>query len=73
MQRFGRHPRLSSERLKSSEKNAFRKVNALRRYKPGIFWAVGPNRHEKVFSAYYSEDGVIEFESASLQALNRIA
>ncbi len=71
MQSFGRQPSLSSVDLKSAGKNAFRKVKALRGHTPGIFWAVGPNRYEKVFSVQYSEGDVIDFEPISRQSLMR--
>jgi hypothetical protein len=69
MQSFGRQPSLSSEFLKGSKRNAFRKVKALRKHKPHIFWAVGPGRYEKVFSVQSSEDDVIEFDPISTQSL----
>jgi len=72
MHSFGRQPSLSGEHLKGvkrAKNNAFIKVKALRADKPSIFWAVGPDRYEKVFSVKYFDGDVIEFEPISTQAL----
>jgi hypothetical protein len=69
MQCFGRQASLSGEQLKGAEKNAFKKVKALRECNPSIFWAVGPERYEKAFSVQYGEGGVIEFCPISSQVL----
>jgi hypothetical protein len=72
MQSFGLQPPLSSEQLEQlnkTEKNAYRKVKALRERNASTFWAVGPERYEKVFSVDYREEEVIEFEPISSQAL----
>jgi hypothetical protein len=71
MQSLGRQPSLSGAYLKSAEKNAFMKVKALRAQTPSIFWAVGPNRYERVFWVHYSEGDVIEFDPITLKALMR--
>ena len=72
MQRFC-HQSVSSEPSKKAERNAFRKVQALRYHRPDVFWAIGPNRYEKAFSVEYLACGAIDLTPVSLQALNRNA
>jgi len=38
--------------LKAAERNAFRKVHALRRSKAKFFWALGPNQFEQIFEVH---------------------
>ncbi len=68
MHRFCRDT-VAREPFKAAEKNAFRKVQALRRDKPEFFWAIGPDRYESLFSINYLSEGVIEFTPVSQQAL----
>lgn len=69
MQSFGSQRPLAEEHLKSNEKNALKKVEALRKLKPDIFWAVGPSRCEKIFRVRYSKSDAIGFEPIPLEAL----
>lgn len=71
MRSFGRQPSLLGEHLKGAKRNAFMKVKALRDQTSRMFWAVGPARYEKVFSVQYLENGVVEFQADSTQALRR--
>ena len=69
MELFGRQPSSLGEHLKGAKRNSYMKLKALREDKPRIFWAVGPDRYEKVFSILYLEDDVIEFTPKSTDAL----
>ncbi len=71
MQLFGRQSSHTNEHLKTAQTNAVKKVKALRAQRPPIFWAVGPDRYEKVFSVQYQKSDVIELEPISIQALSR--
>jgi hypothetical protein len=68
MQHFGAEP---TAPLPDSgkERNAFKKIVALRDRQPSVFWAVGPDRHEFIYLLEY--DGpIIQFVNADSHALN---
>jgi hypothetical protein len=46
-----------------------RKVDALRYWRPPIFWALGPEGYGSVFKMAYAEDGTMAFERGSLADL----
>lgn len=50
--------------MKGSEKNAFRKVLALRKSDCPIFWALGPSRYSKVFHVIRSQEREVRLEPA---------
>jgi hypothetical protein len=47
------------------EKNAFRKLKALRDRKVPVFWALGPGGTGHVFRMVYGEVGLVTFNAAS--------
>ncbi len=49
MTRFSAQPQLAEEPKNSTTKNAYRKVVGIRRSWPDVFWALGPNRMDRVF------------------------
>lgn len=52
------------------ERNAFKKVVALRSRRPPVFWALGPAGTSHVFEMRYGPDSVLEFLPASDAALS---
>ena len=46
------------------EKNAFKKIVALRKRRPPLFWAVGPGGNSLAFKLSYSDDGLIALDEA---------
>lgn len=62
-------PELDIQNLKGAERNAYKKVIALRKRKASLFWAVGPDRYESVFRVQYNDDGTIELVPTLLDAL----
>ncbi len=73
MQSFGREPDNSAKKLQPEKKNALLKLKALREQKPSIFWVVGPERYDNASAVRYRENGVVEFEAISTQALHHDA
>lgn len=55
--------------FKAAEKNAFKKVLALRTSAAKVFWALGPNGYSKVFYVVRDENGVIDLRRADISAL----
>lgn len=70
MHQYAALPELDILTLKDTEKNAYKKVTALRRRKAPIFWAVGPDRYEMAFSVEYTGNSAITFKPMPLKALS---
>lgn len=60
---------LDIQTLKDTEKNAYKKVIALRKRRAPIFWAVGPDRYEMVFSVEHANNGMMSFKPLPLESL----
>jgi hypothetical protein len=65
MQKFGGNNVQSEASMSGPEKNAFRKLEALRDRKVPIFWALGPGGAGDVFRMVYGEGGLVTFNPAS--------
>jgi len=65
---FGRDPTAPEPRV-GKERNAYKKIAALRARKAPIFWLVGPDGYSCVLKVTYSEDGSVHFEQGSLETL----
>lgn len=59
MTEFGLDPQASEPRS-GRTRNAFKKVSALRKRQPPIFWAIGPDRVSEVFKVRYFPDGQLK-------------
>lgn len=62
MRNFGSNPEAGEPRS-GPTRNAFKKVAALRRRKPPIFWAIGPGGLSYVFSVEYGPNEKIELKA----------
>lgn len=69
MKRFGKNP-IAHQPVVSKERNAFRKLQALRQRRPPLFWAVGPGGSSCAFRMGYSEEGVVSFQNISIHTLS---
>jgi hypothetical protein len=56
-------------KMSSREKNAFRKLKGLQERKPPIFWALGPDRANRIFQMTYMDDGQVVFNPANYDVL----
>lgn len=68
MQAYLQSGRVDDAELMGKEKNAFRKVIALRKSPAKVLWAVGPDKYEKIFKIDRSE-GKIKLNEANENAL----
>lgn len=68
IEELGRNP-AASEPKPVKALNAYKKILGLRQYRPQLFWALGPNRHSKVFHVEYGARGQIELLPTSESAL----
>lgn len=59
MKKFGLEPE-AIEPQSGITRNAFKKVLALRRRQPPVFWAIGPNRLNEVFKVRYFPNGQLK-------------
>ncbi len=66
MRRFGTDTQADAAQ---NEKNAFRKVKALRIRRPPLFWAVGPEGLSHAFRVEYSQEGIVSFHEIEIQEL----
>ncbi len=55
--------------FKAAERNAFKKVLALRKSASKVFWALGPNGYGYVFNIIRGQDGVVAIRVADEAAL----
>jgi hypothetical protein len=69
MTRFGKSS-IANQPTISKERNAFRKLQALRRRQPKLFWAVGPGGSNHAFKMRYSDEGIVSFQSIPVHELN---
>jgi hypothetical protein len=69
MTKFARHPTMEEPNKPAKERNAFKKVSALRARQAPLFWALGPNNDSRVFQVSYQGDGIIDLTSAGHAAL----
>jgi hypothetical protein len=69
MKKFGQI-HLDHDKITPKEKNAFRKLQALRSRRPPLFWAVGPGGSNYVFKMTYAGDGMISFQKTTIQELS---
>lgn len=69
MKRFGKCPYVDRT-VARKERNAFRKLRALRSRRPPLFWAVGPGGSSYAFRMGYLEDGVVSFQEIAIQELS---
>lgn len=69
MNRFGKSP-AANQPMASKERNAFRKVQALRQRQPRLFWAVGPGGSGHAFRMGYSAEGVVSFQKILFDELH---
>jgi hypothetical protein len=58
MEEFGLDPELEQP-PSGKERNAYKKVTALRSQKPPVFWAVGPANYSRVYSVDYTLEGIV--------------
>ena len=65
---FGRHPTIEIP-SSGKERNAYKKVLALRSRRPPLFWALGPDGVSEVFAVQYSEGGVVDLIATENAAL----
>ncbi len=65
MQQFAANNVQSEASMSTTEKNAFRKLKALRNRKVPVFWALGPCGAGYVFRMVYGEGGLVTFNPAS--------
>ena len=68
MKRLGRSPDAPVPKA-GRERNAYKKVEALRSRKSPIFWAVGPAGYNHVFSVAYGADSIVELIPAGVEEL----
>jgi len=66
MTRFGTESLASTEGLRGKERNAHRKVKALRVRHAPYFWAVGPEKYTHLFRVAYGADDVVTFREVPL-------
>lgn len=55
--------------IRGPGRNAYRKVKGLRARRAPIFWIIGPGGYNHAFEVEYLDDGLIEFEAASIRDL----
>jgi hypothetical protein len=65
---YGNDPQ-APEPKSGKERNAFKKVQALRLRRPPIFWALGPAGSSHVFNMRYRQGGLLVFLTADESAL----
>lgn len=65
---FGRDPTAPEPRA-GKERNAYKKIAALRARKAPVFWLVGPDGYNRIQKVSYSEDKVISFEAGTIEDL----
>jgi hypothetical protein len=76
MQEFGREPLIVAPTF-GRQRNAYKKMAALRARNPPLFWAVGPAGYSRVFKLHYLNGGLVRFAenptglSFDLDALRR--
>lgn len=74
MERYCTGGQIGEEGLGQQERNAFRKVKALRHLRPGLFWALGPENHGAVFRVDHADDGpVVTLRRVESNALRHAA
>ena len=61
MEHFGRWPEIVEPVAPAKDRNAYKKVDALRARRVPLFWAVGPDGLSKVFRIQYGALGEIDF------------
>jgi hypothetical protein len=62
MEVFGLQPDLQQP-VSGKERNAYKKVVALRSQKPPVFWALGPANFSRVFAVDYGSDGIVKLSA----------
>lgn len=70
MNRFGACP---SADAALRERNAFKKLQALRSRRTLLFWAVGPGRSSHAFRMGYSEEGTVSFQEIEIEKLDYLS
>lgn len=65
-------PARAEPRLKAAERNAFKKVLALRESACTVFWALGPDRYGHVFNVSRNRHGSIALSCADGSALEHL-
>ena len=70
MEHFGREPDFIEPTNSGKERNAYKKMAALRLRRAPIFWAVGPDGYNKVFRVAYNDDGSVNLAPSDDSALN---
>jgi hypothetical protein len=62
-------PAEMEKEFKAAERNAFRKVLALRSSDSKVFWALGPDDYEFVFDVIRNQNGTVSLRAADRSAL----
>jgi len=73
MKKHASTPAEAESELKGAERNAFKKVLALRQSESSVFWALGPNRYGRVFKVQRDDIGSVSLHhmnESELKSLN---
>lgn len=69
MKQFGASPANGAHDLTAEGRNALKKVDGLRRNKPPVFWALGPENFGYVFEVTYDPTGKVAFTPSDERSL----
>lgn len=63
MKEYGADPSVREPEKSGKERNAYKKIRALRARKAPLFWALGPDGDSRVFRVIYGNNGSVHFTS----------